>query len=128
MFKTIFDSLNMALDEIVFYYPLVDETQQMELQQKLSILKHYSDQCIKLWVSFEERVNALQSFIDQTNQAYTQIPIEITFVEDQNSAQIPIEITFVEEQDATDEFCIVISQLVFPFSKIVWYANNNRSD
>src|SRR5690606_36077801 len=113
MFKTIFDSLHMALDEIVFSYPLVDESQQIELQQKLSILKQYSDQCIELWVSFEERVSALQTYIDQTKQTLVQIPIEIIFVDEQNT---------------TDEFCIVISQLVFPFSKIVWYANNNRSD
>lgn len=66
MFKHLFASMNEMLDEVMADYPSSSGVKRKELQGKLRALKTLSDECIELWLLFEEKMGRTMQMIGAT--------------------------------------------------------------
>jgi len=56
MINQVFGTLHETLDDIIIHYPHADDEQKKQLDEKLALLKQFSDNFIEHWLQFEEKM------------------------------------------------------------------------
>ncbi|GGD68931.1 tetratricopeptide repeat protein [Paenibacillus nasutitermitis] len=56
MINQVFGTLHETLDDIIIHYPYADAEQKQLLDEKLAVLKQFSDSFIEHWLQFEEKM------------------------------------------------------------------------
>jgi len=74
MFKQLFATMHEVLDEVVKQYPTAGQAKREMLKEQVQTLKTMSDDCIELWLSFEERFRALLTALEPSESYST--PLE----------------------------------------------------